>query len=142
MISVIVIGRNEDERLGACLESIRTAMNVLSHEVIYVDSGSSDDSLALAKAAGARCFLLSEPSPTAGLGRLIGTKEAKGEFLLFLDGDMQLQRGFCEEAMMTLSARDAQGVTGIREDIYLKNGEVAEKRVGVTDAATLESLLK
>lgn len=122
MISVIVIGRNEDERLGACLESIRTAMNVLSHEVIYVDSGSSDDSLALAKAAGARCFLLSEPSPTAGLGRLIGTKEAKGEFLLFLDGDMQLRPGFAEKALMTFASRDCDGVTGVREDVYIQGG--------------------
>ena len=69
MISVIVIGKNEGERLSACFESIRSALGVLSHEVVYVDSGSSDGSLALAAAAGARCYLLSETHTTAGLGR-------------------------------------------------------------------------
>ncbi|MBP3656319.1 MAG: glycosyltransferase [Clostridia bacterium] len=123
MISVIVIGRNEGERLGACFASIRGALGVLSHEMLYVDSGSSDNSLAIAKDAGARCFLLSEPSPTAGLGRSIGAKEAKGEYLLFLDGDMQLQPGFTEKALMTIAARDCDGVTGIREDVYLRGGE-------------------
>lgn len=34
------------------------------------------------------------------------------------------------------------GVSSIPTLVILKNGEVAEKRVGVTDAATLESLLK
>ena len=123
MISVIVIGRNEGERLGACLESIHSAMRVLSHEVIYVDSGSADDSLAIARAAGARCYLLAEAQPTAGLGRLVGTREAKGEFLLFLDGDMQLQPGFAEQALMTCASRACDGVTGIREDVYLRGGQ-------------------
>lgn len=34
------------------------------------------------------------------------------------------------------------GVSSIPTLVILKNGEVAEKRVGVTDAATLESLVK
>lgn len=122
MISVIVIGRNEGARLGACFESIRTALNVLSHEVIYVDSGSSDNSLAIAKNAGARCFSLCETQTTAGLGRFVGTREAKGEYLLFLDGDMQLCPGFTEKAMMTIVSRGCDGVTGIREDVYLRGG--------------------
>ena len=125
MISAIVIGRNEGARLDACMESIRSAMGVLAHEIIYVDSRSTDDSVARAKAHGARCYVLSAEKTTAGLGRYVGTKEAKGEYLLFLDGDMQLQKGFCEKAMMAMAQRSYDGCTGIRKDIYLKNGEVA-----------------
>lgn len=127
MISVVVIGRNEGSRIDSCMLSIKEALSLLKHEIIYVDSRSSDDSLSRAKAHGARCFLLSDENTTAGLGRYIGAKEAQGEYLLFLDGDMELKRGFCEEAMMTLSARDAQGICGVREDVYLKNGEVAAR---------------
>jgi len=127
MISVIVIGRNEGSKLDACMESISSSLNLLKHEIIYVDSRSGDDSIARAKAHGARCYLLSDQQTTAGLGRFVGAKEAQGEYLLFLDGDMQLKPGFCEKAMMTLAARDAQGVSGIREDIYMKNGEIAGK---------------
>lgn len=125
MISVIVIGRNEGARLDACMQSIHQALVFLQHEIVYVDSRSCDDSIARAKAHGARCFLLEAERTTAGLGRFVGTKEAKGEYLLFLDGDMQLARGFCEKAMMAMAARDADGCTGIREDLYMKNGEIA-----------------
>lgn len=125
MISAIVIGRNEGARLDACMQSVHQALRFLQHEIVYVDSRSSDDSIARARAHGARCYLLEDENTTAGLGRYAGTKEAKGEYLLFLDGDMQLAPGFCEKAMMTMAARDADGCTGIREDIYLKNGEIA-----------------
>ncbi len=125
MISVVVIGRNEQDRLGGCMESIRSALGFLAHEIIYVDSRSTDDSVSIAKAHGARCFILSDENTTAGLGRFVGTKEAKGEYLLFLDGDMQLQKGFCEKAMMAMASRSYDGCTGIREDVYLKNGQIA-----------------
>lgn len=124
MISVIVIGRNEGERLAACLRSIQTALNVLAHEVIYVDSCSTDQSLQTATSMGARCFLLAERQTTAGLGRFVGAKEARGEYLLFLDGDMQLRPGFAEKALMAIASRGYDGVCGIREDIYLRGGKV------------------
>lgn len=125
MISVIVIGRNEGARLDACMESIASSLSLLKHEIIYVDSRSTDDSIARAKAHGARCYLLEETQTTAGLGRFVGTAEAKGEYLLFLDGDMALQRGFCEKAMMAIASRGYDGVCGIRKDIYLKDGSIA-----------------
>ena len=124
MISVVVIGKNEGERLAACLKSIQTALNVLAHEVVYVDSCSTDQSLQTAKTLGARCFLLAERKTTAGLGRFVGAKEARGEYLLFLDGDMQLQPGFAEKALMAIAAKGYDGVCGVREDVYLRGGEV------------------
>ncbi|MBQ7885607.1 MAG: glycosyltransferase family 2 protein [Clostridia bacterium] len=125
MISVVVIGKNEGARLDSCMDSIRTSLGFLAHEIIYVDSRSSDDSVSRAKAHGARCFILSDERTTAGLGRFAGTQEARGEYLLFLDGDMQLQKGFCEKAMMAMASRGYDGCTGIRKDVYLKNGEAA-----------------
>jgi len=128
MISVIVIGKNEGKRLGACLDSVKDALGVLAHEVIYVDSGSTDGSLALAHTRGARCYLLSEPNPTAGLGRLTGAKEARGEYLLFLDGDMRLCPGFCEKALMVIASQGVDGVTGMREDVYLRGEQVVGRQ--------------
>jgi len=124
MISVVVIGRNEGARLDSCMLSIKSALKLLKHEIIYVDSQSTDDSIARAKKHGARCYLLSASQTTAGLGRYVGTKEAKGEYLLFLDGDMELMPGFCEKAMMSMASDDITAITGIREDVYIKNGEI------------------
>ena len=67
MISVIVIGKNEGKRLAACLNSISTALGRLSHEVIYVDSCSTDQSLQTARSLGARCYLLAERTRQRGL---------------------------------------------------------------------------
>ncbi|HIU16344.1 MAG TPA: glycosyltransferase [Candidatus Ventricola intestinavium] len=128
MISVIVIGKNEGERLTACLESVQEALSVLAHEVLYVDSCSTDDSMARAKAMGARCYLLAQTRTTAGLGRFVGAREARGEYLLFLDGDMRLCPGFAERALMAMAARGYDGVCGIREDVYLRGGRVVSRR--------------
>ncbi len=127
MISVIVIGKNEAARIGSCMKSIKDAMGVMLHEIVYVDSRSSDDSAAIARRWGARCFILSEEQTTAGLGRLVGTKEAQGEYLLFLDADMQLHRGFLEAAMMTMAKEGYDGATGMREDVYMKDGKAVSR---------------
>ena len=93
-----------------------------------MDSCSTDQSLQTAKALGARCFLLAERKTTAGLGRFVGAKEARGEYLLFLDGDMQLQPGFAEKALMAIAAKGYDGVCGIREDVYLRGGNRQPER--------------
>ena len=127
MISVIVIGKNEAERIGSCMQSIKDAMGVMLHEIVYVDSRSADDSAAIARRWGARCYQLSEENTTAGLGRQIGMKEAQGEYLLFLDADMQLRKGFLEKAMMTMASEGYDGAAGIRDDIYMKDGQVVSR---------------
>ena len=127
MISAIVIGRNEGERLRACLQSIADVLATLAHEVIYVDSRSTDDSLSIAREHGARCFLLEDSETTAGLGRYVGAKEARGEYLLFLDGDMRLCPGFVQKAMLAMASRGYDGVTGQREDVYMLGGEVVSR---------------
>jgi len=124
MISVVVIGKNEGSRLDTCLTHAKRALHMLSYELIYVDSRSTDDSGTIAKAHGARCFQLEDENTTAGLGRYVGTQASHGEYLLFLDGDMQLQPGFVERAMMKMAAEGYDGACGIREDHYMKSGEV------------------
>ena len=49
-IGVVAIGRNEGERLRRCLESL----DGHGLTVVYVDSGSTDDSVALARSRASR----------------------------------------------------------------------------------------
>jgi acetyltransferase-like isoleucine patch superfamily enzyme/glycosyltransferase involved in cell wall biosynthesis len=107
-VSVIVIGRNEGERLRRCLASVRGAdWGHLAHDIIYVDSGSTDDSLATARQAGAACLSLNDGSPCAAKARNLGWRHAQGEFILFLDGDTRLAPGFVRVAMDALNNDDA-----------------------------------
>ena len=97
-IGVVIIGRNEGERLRACLTSVLT-MNYPREliEVIYVDSSSTDGSVALAEASGVTTMQLSGPT-TAARGRNAGWGRTEAPFVLFLDGDTLLHPDFVATA--------------------------------------------
>jgi len=98
-VAVVLIGRNEGERLRACLESV-LAMEYPREllEVIYVDSASTDGSVALAKSLGVKTIQLNGPT-TAARGRNAGWTATDAEFVLFLDGDTVLAPGFVASAI-------------------------------------------
>jgi glycosyltransferase involved in cell wall biosynthesis len=90
-IAAIVIGRNEGDRLRRCLDSV---VGVVSR-VVYVDSGSSDDSIAVAQLAGAEVVQLDMSLPfTAARARnagfeQLGTVDCPA-YVQFIDGDCEL----------------------------------------------------
>lgn len=84
-VSVIVPVMNERDRLKGAL---REAFGVHpSTEVIAVVNGSTDGSLNIARDCGARVIEFDKPLGH-DVGRAIGAKAAKGDVLLFIDGDM------------------------------------------------------
>lgn len=97
MISFIVIGRNEAKTLQACFISIIKTIKVnslKSHEIIYVDSKSSDESLEFAiQFPEVKIFEITGEC-NAAIARNIGANEAKGSIFVFLDADMVLQPEF------------------------------------------------
>ncbi len=88
-LSVVVIGRNEGERLTRCLESVRSMLSPDGGavEIIYVDSGSNDGSVERAARAGARVITVTPERPCAAVGRNAGWRAARADLVLFLDGD-------------------------------------------------------
>lgn len=80
-ISVSIIGCNEARNLPGCLASVKWA-----DELVFVDCESSDDSLAIASAAGARVF--SRPNnPNLNVNKQFGLEQCSGEWILYLDPD-------------------------------------------------------
>ena len=120
-ISVVVIGRNEGQRLARCLESIRLirGFDGESIEIIYVDSASKDGSPELASTYGAEVIIVHAERPTAALGRNAGWRAAKSEFVLFLDGDTVLHPDFVKAALEPM-LQDASivAVWGHRREIH------------------------
>jgi len=96
-VAAIVIGRNEGARLVACLASLREACA----RIVYVDSGSTDGSIAAAQEAGAEVVSLDMGQPfTAARARNAGLERlADHEGLVqLIDGDCVLQPGWVETA--------------------------------------------
>ena len=103
LVSVVVIGRNEGDRLVRCLESVqRGNWHGRPYEIIYVDSRSTDGSVERAESLGARTLVLDDPSPCAAKARNLGWTQAHGEFILFLDGDTLLDPDFVGRALKAL----------------------------------------
>lgn len=88
LISIIIPVRNGGDSFTSCLESIGNISPNLA-EVIVVDDGSTDDSLAKARKAGAITFSLPQSSGPAN-ARNIGAQHAKGDILFFMDADVML----------------------------------------------------
>lgn len=104
-VSVVVIGRNEGARLERCLAAIAAARWAdVTHEVIYVDSHSSDGSRERAAALGAQVLTVERTPPNAAKARNQGWRAARGEFVLFLDGDTVLHADFVSKALAALTA--------------------------------------
>lgn len=83
-LSVVIITLNEAQRLPACLESVRFA-----DEVIVLDSGSRDETAALAQAWGARVETTSD-WPGFGPQKNRAVALARCDWVLSLDADEQL----------------------------------------------------
>jgi glycosyltransferase involved in cell wall biosynthesis len=119
LVSVVVIGRNEGARLQLCLQSVFAMVHPdFDLEVIYVDSGSNDDSVAMAKAAGARTIALAPLRPSAALGRNAGWQAANGSIVLFLDGDTVLHPEFVAASLTEFSEPRIAVVWGHRRELF------------------------
>lgn len=120
-VDVVLIGRNEGERLVAGLASLQGA----ARRVVYVDSGSTDGSVAAAKKAGAEVVELDMSVPfTAARARNAGfealmASEPTPEIVQFIDGDCRLVEGWIDAARAHLEANQKLGlVTGWRSEIH------------------------
>ncbi|MGA9722984.1 MAG: glycosyltransferase [Candidatus Binatus sp.] len=100
-LSVVVIGRNEGNRLVRCLESVAAMRQVgRAPELIYVDSASSDGSLERAAQLGAEVISVTPLRLSPAVGRNAGWHAARGAIVLFLDGDMTVMPDFVERTIV------------------------------------------
>jgi len=118
-VSVVIIGRNEGERLTRCLRSVQAMHHDgFAFEMIYVDSDSRDDSVARARQEGARVIEVKPERPSAALGRNAGWREARAPFVLFLDGDTILDPRFVATALKAFEDPSVAVVWGHRREIH------------------------
>ena len=109
LLSIVVIGLNEQERLKASLEAA-VAFRPVGYdlEVLYVDSGSTDRSVAIASAVpGVRVLCVNGSRRSAAIARNVGLRQARGLFVQLVDGDSVLQPGWMDAALAVLNETPA-----------------------------------
>ncbi|HEY1685650.1 MAG TPA: glycosyltransferase [Tepidisphaeraceae bacterium] len=103
-MGIVVIGRNEGERLIRCLKSLQAAP-----AIVYVDSGSTDESVKAARELGADVVDLDMSIPfcaararNEGFARLMRIAP-ETKYVQFVDGDCELTEGWLDLAMKRLA---------------------------------------
>ncbi|MCZ0963319.1 glycosyltransferase family A protein [Paracoccus benzoatiresistens] len=116
----VAIGRNEGERLMACLSSLVRQVDRL----VYVDSGSTDNSVQVAREIGAEVVQLDLSHPfTAARARNAGFAQLTGNgrwpvFVQFVDGDCEVVEGWIKTATERLASDPSlAAVAGRRREL-------------------------
>ncbi|MEL6495303.1 MAG: glycosyltransferase [Cyanobacteria bacterium J06623_7] len=120
-IGVVVIGRNEGDRLKKCLRSLLSEAD----SIVYVDSGSADGSIQMAQSLGVEVVELDLSIPfTAARARNAGATKLvqlnpKIELVQFVDGDCEVVSGWLAIAAQALKEHPEWGVVcGRRRERY------------------------
>ncbi len=110
LVSIITINYNESDVTLDLLESIRN-LSYPNVEVIVVDNASPNDNPDVIKESFPEITLIKskENLGFAG-GNNLGVKQAKGEFLLFVNNDTVVPKGFIEPLVKTLQDDDSIGM--------------------------------
>lgn len=108
VVGLVVIGRNEGERLKQCLRSARAGG---ANHLVYVDSNSTDGSADWARSFGADVVDLdmtqaftAARARNAGVRRLLGVAP-QTQFIQFVDGDCELQPQWIPAGSAALEAQ-------------------------------------
>lgn len=122
-VSVVIVLHNQAELTFKCLESLVDALDAPC-EIVLVDNASSDRTVELLKRVqGARLLPQSENLHFLRAAN-IGAAQARGEHLLFLNNDAQLQPGSVSAALALLDERARVGAVGGK--VVLLDGRLQE----------------
>jgi glycosyltransferase involved in cell wall biosynthesis len=110
ILSIIIPTHNSESTIKRCLDSLSSqSIPREQFEIIVVDDGSKDKTVQIAKECMANSIIVTDPC-FQGRARNIGAKNAKGDFLAFIDSDCKAKEGWIESIISELKKNDA--VTG------------------------------
>lgn len=118
VLSVIIKARNEAPNIARAIESALAACKPHGGEVILADSCSTDETVAVARRYPVTIVQLEHAEDACcGIGPEMGFRQARGQYIYILDGDMELDAAFVDKALLLLREQsDLAGVGGyIRE---------------------------
>lgn len=107
LVSVIVSTKNEAQNIERLLKSI-VGQSYNDIEIIIVDNNSTDNTVMLSKKYTP---LIYKSGPERSAQRNFGARKAQGEYLLFLDADMELAPSIISDCIKALQKENLVAVT-------------------------------
>lgn len=139
-IAVVIPAFNASRFLGVTLDSLRSQTHAPT-EVIVVDDGSTDDTVAIARRMGAR--VVSQPQRGPGAARNRGIREATATWIAFCDADDWFAPNKLERQLHSVKHLGAQCIAS---DAWVVEGDTVVRcknsRRVVPAAITLDELLR
>src|SRR3989338_731915 len=127
MISCIINTKNEEANIASCLESI-TKQSLQNFEIIVVDNNSTDRTKEISHQFTDKVY---NKGPERSPQRNFGAKISKGNWLLFIDADMVLEKGILESCL-----------TLVKKDPEIKAVVIPERSYGIGFWAKVKSFEK
>ncbi|HEX9962380.1 MAG TPA: glycosyltransferase [Pyrinomonadaceae bacterium] len=142
-VSIVIIGRNEERGIGECLGAAQAAAEQIGGaEIIFVDSASTDKTVAIAQSFGVRVLSLKPDwklSPSAG--RFVGSHYAQGDYILFIDADTLIYRDFLPAAIEYFENNaEIGGINGRLDDLNETGELLTDVEERFDDAADVKWL--
>lgn len=128
MVSIIIPIYNSEQYLAECLKSVKE-QSYCNFEVLCVDDGSTDNSRRIIDyyvCTDDRFKLITKSHTNAGDARNIGLKNAKGDYLLFLDSDDFFDM-FMLEHIVNCAIREDSDITVFSYKLYYADKNTISK---------------
>ena len=130
LVSIIIVNFNGKEHVLACLHSV-LAQPYRNHEVIVVDNGSIDDSVAeIRKSFPSVRLIVNDENAGFAEANNQGVRQAAGEFIILLNNDTVVENGWVEGLLGELEDPQVGAVTskvitgGVPQRFYEMNGTI------------------
>lgn len=118
LVSIVVPAYNEGRVVTNCVESVLAAPYPRK-EVILVDDGSTDDTLAILERYSDRATVISRPNGGKAAALNTGIAHARGEILFFVDADGVFTDATIPEMLAAFTSPDVGAVCGNDEPVNL-----------------------
>ena len=112
-VSIIIPAYNVEKNIGACLDALLVQATRDEHEILVVDDGSRDATRAVAEARGVR--VIAQENRGAAAARNVGAQGARGDILLFIDGDCVPERNWVQAMLAPFADPEIVGTCGMKQ---------------------------
>ena len=120
-VSVIIPAYNAEKTINKCLDSL-LSQTLDDYEVIVINDGSTDNTKSILNSYNDRIKVISKKNGGIGIARNLGIREAKGEYITFVDSDDYVDSKLLEDYYNFAVSNNLDLVTGTyKKDV---NGKI------------------